>query len=434
MRKRNTYRAVWLNQVHVERLKEAVEGKYVTFAVDEAKEVPLGAVMTGVDEVKGLLKWKQPSETREVIELLGRLGAKRVRMVMEPSGTYGDALRAQAWAAGMEVHRVSSKRVHDLAEVHDGVPSHHDAKSTVIIGNLDLQGRSERWPLRSGKERDAVAAVKMMSWHQEQLQKGKGHLEAELARYWPELLELLELGSATQLALLKEYGSAQAVAADPKGAAKLIRKAGRGRVPEEKLVAILESALRTTGVEATELERLAMVQLCEETDRTRKLEEQARHRVHQLMGDEPMVQQMAKVVGETTAAVLYADMGDPRAFEKPAQYIKSIGLNLKEKSSGKYKGVVHITKRGNSRARQYLYLAVIRMLKECAVIRAWFERKRGRDGGKGKGGKGIVAIMRKLAAALWHVARGASFDPLKLYNVSLLGLEIADTVEAAPEA
>ena len=434
MRKRNTYRAVWLKQVQVEKVKEAVEGKDVTFAVDAAKEVPLGAVMTGVDEVKALMKWKQPSETKEVIELLGRLGAKRVRVVMEPSGTYGDALRAQAWEAGIEVHRVSSKRVHDLAEVHDGVPSHHDAKSTVIIGNLHLQGRSERWPLRSEKERDAVAAVKIMSWHQEQLQKGKGHLEAELARYWPELLELQELGSATQLALLKEYGSAQAVAADPKGAAKLIRKVGRGGVSEEKLVAILDSATQTTGMVPTELERQRMMHLAEETDRSRKLEEQARHTVHELMGDEPMVQQLAKVVGETTAAVLYADVGDPRAFEKPAQYAKSIGLNLKEKSSGKYKGVVHITKRGNSRARQYLYLAVIRMLKECDVIRAWFDRKRARDGGKGKGGKGIVAIMRKLVAGLWHVARGASFDPRKLYNVSLLGLEDADPSGAAPKA
>ena len=147
-----------------------------------------------------------------------------------------------------------------------------------------------------------------------------------------------------------------------------------------------------------------------------------------------MVQQLAKVVGETTAAVLYADVGDPRAFEKPAQYAKSIGLNLKEKRSGKYKGAVHITKRGNSRARQYLYLAVIRMLKECDVIRAWFDRKRARDGGKGKGGKGIVAIMRKLAAALWHVARGASFDPRKLYNISLLDLEGTDTAGAAPKA
>src|SRR5688572_15542651 len=126
MRKRNTYRTVWLNQVQVEKLKEAVGGRSVTFSVDEAKDVPVGAVMTGVDEVHATIKWKQPSETKEVIELLGRLGAKRVQIVMEPSGTYGDALRAQAWAAGIEVYRVSGKRVHDLAEVHDGVPSHHD--------------------------------------------------------------------------------------------------------------------------------------------------------------------------------------------------------------------------------------------------------------------------------------------------------------------
>ena len=102
-------------------------------------------------------------------------------------------------------------------------------------------------------------------------------------------------------------------------------------------------------------------------------------------------------------------------------------------SSGKYTGTMHITKRGSSTARQYLYLAALRMVKDCEVVKAWFERKRGRDGGKGKGGKGIVAVMRKLAAALWHVARGACFDPRKLYNVSLLGLESAAAAGAAQQ-
>jgi transposase len=144
--------------------------------------------------------------------------------------------------------------------------------------------------------------------------------------------------------------------------------------------------------------------------------------VLKILGHEPAVQRMARVVGETTAAVLYALMGDPGGYKHLAQYIKSLGLNLKETSSGKTKGAVHITKRGPSTPRQYLYLAAMRAVKDCAVVRAWFERKQGRDGGKGKGGRALVAIMRKLAAAVWHVARGAEFDVRKLYNVQTLGL------------
>ena len=48
---------------------------------------------------------------------------------MEPSGTYGDALRALFVEAGVWVYRISPKRVHDAAEIYDGVPSLHDAKA-----------------------------------------------------------------------------------------------------------------------------------------------------------------------------------------------------------------------------------------------------------------------------------------------------------------
>jgi transposase len=413
---------VWVKEVKVEKLRETVAGQKVTVAVDNAKEVPVAAVMKKADEVLVTMKWKQPSQTREVVELLGSLGASCVEVAMEPSGTYGDALRAQLWAAGMEVYRVSAKRVHDLAEVHDGVPSKHDAKDAAIIGALHLEGRSERWPLRSETERDAVAAVKLMGLYEGQLQRGKGQLEALVTRHFPELDGLLEVGSATQLGLLRAYGSAQALAAEAEGAGALMRKLGGPRLSPEKIDSVLQAARESTGIEPTALEKVLITELCTEMERARKKEAEARERVHQLLGQEPAVQQMAAAVGETTAAVLYAELGDPRSYEKSAQYVKSLGLNLKEKSSGKSRGPASITKRGSATARQYLYLAALRKVKDCPLIRAWFERKRARDGGKGKGGKGIVAIMRKLAAALWHVARGAAFDPRKLYNVPALAV------------
>lgn len=422
MRKRTTYRAVQIKDVKVEKLKGAVEGQAVTFAVDSAKEVPVGAVMKSADDVILTMKWEQPSEMEEMVNLLGRLGARQVQVAMEATGTYGDALRAHLWGAGIEVYRVSSKRVHDLAEVHDGVPSRHDAKSAAIIGKLHMEGRSERWPIRSALQRDAVAAVKLMGMYEEQLQRGKGQLEALLSRHWPELGKLLKLGSVTQLGLLKTYGSAQAIAANAKAAGALIRKLGRGKHSPEKVAAVLEAAKQSKHVEPTEIERLLIKEHCAEMDRTRRLEALAKARVHKILGHEPAVQRMAQVVGKTTAAVLYALMGDPGAYENLAQYIKSLGLNLKETSSGKTKGAVHITKRGPSTPRQYLYLAAMRAVKGCAVVQAWFKRKQARDGGKGKGGRALVAIMRKLAAALWHVARGAAFDVRKLYNVQALGL------------
>ena len=100
--------------------------------------------------------------------------------------------------------------------------------------------------------------------------------------------------------------------------------------------------------------------------------------------------------------------------------MKGYGLNLKEKSSGKQKGQLSITKRGPGRARQYLWLAVFRWLQKDAVARAWYAEKIKRDGGRRS--RAVIALMRKFAQALFHVARGVPLDSRKLFDVSRLRL------------
>ena len=43
-------------------------------------------------------------------------------------------------------------------------------------------------------------------------------------------------------------------------------------------------------------------------------------------------------------------------------------------------------------------------------------------GDGGKKAKGVIALMRKFAKALFHVARGAVFDSTKLFDISRLQL------------
>jgi hypothetical protein len=63
---------------------------------------------------------------------------------------------------------------------------------------------------------------------------------------------------------------------------------------------------------------------------------------------------------------------------------------------------------------------VLRWLQKDAVAKAWYEQKRKRDGGRRA--RGVTALMRKYAQALFHVARGVAFDSTKLFDVSRLRL------------
>ena len=125
------------------------------------------------------------------------------------------------------------------------------------------------------------------------------------------------------------------------------------------------------------------------------------------------LQCLAGIVGPVTACVLRVSLGDPSKYHSGEAYRKAMGLNLKEHSSGRHKGKMKITKRGSSLARRWLYFAALRLVQKPEV-RGWYEAKKKKD--KGKGGRAVVAVMRKLALAIWHVVvRGTPFDRSRLF-------------------
>ena len=421
--KKRSYRSVNVKKVDVEKLSEVVRGEHVVFGVDVAKERMYGSVMLARgEEVKLNIGWTDPVETRELVDLVVSLPVAKLEVAMEPSGTYGDPLRWLFLERGVEVFRVSPKRSHDAAEVYDGVASWHDVKSAGLIAKLHIHGASEPWPLRPDGERELAAALRIMVMYDKQEHSNLNRLEAQLARHWPELTEDLDLSSATLVELVKEYGAPDAVADDEVGARRLMRRAGGHFLKNDKIEAVLEGAASSTGVPVTDGERSAIQEVAAEIDRCRAKGRAAKTRVTVLAKGQVSTGRMGRVVGMTTSAVLVSGVGDPVRYSSASSFLKGLGLNLKEKSSGKHQGQLKISKRGPGDCRFYLYLAALRLKENDPVVGRWYERKVARDGGKVKN-KAVVAVMRKLAKALWYVARGAEFDSRLLFDVRKLGFE-----------
>jgi hypothetical protein len=134
--------------------------------------------------------------------------------------------------------------------------------------------------------------------------------------------------------------------------------------------------------------------------KARKEIQRAKRALKQLSLDNEAIQRMVQVVGSITACVLWVSVGDPREYHCGEAYRKAMGLNLKERSSGKHQGKLKITKRGPSMARRWLYFSAMRRVQQTPV-RAWYEKKKHKDKDRALGA--IVAVMRKLALALWAV-------------------------------
>jgi transposase len=166
-----------------------------------------------------------------------------------------------------------------------------------------------------------------------------------------------------------------------------------------------------------DLERKALMAIADEAQRALRAYTCAKTALEKV-SLETSAQYMAATVGKATAAVFSAFVGDPANFPSASAYVKAFGMNLKEKSSGKFQGHLKLTKRGPGRARQYLWLAVCRWVRQDQLARAWYEKKVKRDAGKKA--KAIVALMRKLAGALYQIGRGDPFDATKLFDAKRL--------------
>lgn len=420
------YRSVLVKEVVVARVVEQlVEGR-VVFAVDVAKEWMYGALMESGHSVLKTIRWSHPTETPDVVSLLGELRSAGVdvTVAMEPSGTYGDALRWRFQRSGFSVHRVNPKRSHDAAEVYDGVPSWHDAKCAAIIGKLHLDGLSEPWPAKTDGRRRLEALLRELEVWEKQFESNRNRLEGLLARHWPELVNELALDSATLLELLCAFGGPAAVAARPSAAARLMRRVGGAYLLDDKIERVVKSAGSTLGVCALDAEEALLRCIASEARRNQKQAQRARRAVEKQTGEEPCAKHMAPTIGKTTAAVMVATLGNPSDYGSAKAFEKALGLNLREKSSGKQQERgLHITKRGPCVVRMHLYFAVLRLLQGDPVVAAWYARKVKRDGGKAKT-KAVVALMRKLARALWHVSRGQAFDASKLFDTRRLDLKL----------
>jgi transposase len=413
--KSKAYRGTAVNRADAQRVSQGHAGQALSIGLDIGKYhiSAVGRWPDGQFERPWLVA--NPEQVPDLVALLKRLGqAHALTVALEPSGTYGDPVRQALTDAGLAVQRVSSKVSHDYAEVFDGVPSQHDGKDAAVVAELAALGKAAPWPYvaREVWHQELVHWVEWLEAQRQIYTVWLGRLEGLLARHWPELTRLLPASSATVLRLLAYYGGPAAVAADAKAAERL-RHWGKSFLRPEKLQQVLASARTTLGVRLGEFERRHLQEYAQQAWTARREVRRSGLQLRHLACDQAVLQAQGRVVGLITACVLWASLGDPRQYSSGPAYRKAMGLNLVEHSSGIYKGELRISKRGQPRVRRWLYLAVLRLIREEGVS-AWYRAKKRR--GERATKKALVGVMRKLSLALYRVGMsGAAFEPRRLF-------------------
>lgn len=398
------------------KIVSAVGSEAVAVGIDVSKRELVLMLRRRDAHFLGPYRAANPGQIPELIQLLREVGSRGpTQVAMESSGTYGDALRQALSDAAIELQRVEAKRSHDYAEVFDGVPSQHDGKDAAVIAELCAIGKCGRWEYGQAGENESRMrlAVEGLDAQDRIRRLWLGRLEALLARHWPEATNVMRLRSGTLLRALVHYRGPAALAADDKALEKLLRWGGT-LLRKDKAQTLIESAKTTLGVRqnAVDQERLGR---CAKAAREASLEiNRCRGELKELAKGNRVIEAQAKAVGVATACVLWTRLGDPHNYPSAGAYRKAMGLNLTERSSGQYKGLPHLSKRGDPLVRRWMHMAGLRLIGMHSPVGRWYRDKRRRSSGSHL--CAITGVVRRLAMALHRVPVGnQEFDARRLF-------------------
>lgn len=432
VKRRTPYSLVEVKDVVVDKIVGGHAGQRCVVGVDVAKHELVACLYWPDRSFDRPWRVASPDDIGLLLEKLQALAAQApVVVAMESSGTYGDVLRQACTDAGLAVQRVSAKAVKDHAETFDGVPSQHDGKDAAVIAELCWLGKGSSWAWQERPEADQAVRywVRKLDTAQRIKQMYGGKLEALLARHWPEIGNLLARTGATLPGMLARWGDPRQLAGDP-AAAQALADLGGPYLRATKIARVIAAAHRTLGVRMNPWQVRELRETAAALLRKRRVIAGCKRELRRLTAGHAGIQAQKPAVGLMTACVLWMCLGDVKNYGSAGAYRKAMGLNLKERSSGLYKGRLSLSKRGQRLVRKWMYFSALRWMKDPRVQR-WTQRKKQRDGGRGS--KAVVGVMRRLALAGWHVGWGAAFDAGRLFPGVKNAAATPAAAGAAPE-
>lgn len=123
-----------------------------------------------------------------------------------------------------------------------------------------------------------------------------------------------------------------------------------------------------------------------------------------------------KGLGLTTAVTILCETNGFLLFPNIRQVVSYAGLDVEFRESGSYKGKSKISKKGNSRIRQVLFMPSLSASAYNEKLKPLYQRVNQRNPTIKK--KGVVAVMRKLLIlvfVLWK--KNEAFNPKHVWNI-----------------
>ena len=344
---------------------------------------------------------------------------------LEPTGIYGHALIAYLQDAGLHVVYVLGMQVKRSKELEDNSPSKNDIKDARVIASLVKNGYYYKIRNHTKEIIELKEATRFAYQITKKLVRVKCQIKNCLTEYFPEFTIAFKSVEGTygarpnKTALitlhlfpfpnqLNTLTAEQIVSAWR--AAGVIKGIGLKKAEQLK-----QLATNSIGLFASDSVQLKFKCLIKEYDFLMSQEREIWGKIGALVETNADFQAIMKIPNMSLrlGAYLLSEIGDIRDFSHPQQLVRLAGLNLKECSSGKNRGVSEITKRGRPMLRRVLYFIILEQLKRAAPgwhqLHKYYTCRKDRPLKKMQS---IIVLCCKFLRVVWAMLNnGTPFDP-----------------------
>jgi len=357
-----------------------------------------------------LLDWVRQNQSKH--------GLTSMIIGLEPTGHYWFNLTEWLLKQQIPVVLVNPVTTHRNKENRDNSPSKSDPKDALVIADLVSRGYYTDYVPQA----EAFERLKTQMNNREFWVTMSVRLSNRIVRwidlYFPEFRQVFkDWTSVRSIAALKAFplpSDLQGLTAEDvvqKWYEQGMRRAG-GATGKAVAVKLLYAASRSIGnTHAPEEARRDLARLIDDYERLQQQLAEMQEEVEALLEDIPLTHQLRSIrgLGTITIAALLACAGDLRLYAHGQQLLRRAGLNLAERLSGKYKGQIKLSKRGDGMLRKYLYWGAISLIAQNPEFGRLHKRNQRR------GMKKIASLFKcigKLARIIiGMVQRGESYRP-----------------------
>jgi len=343
---------------------------------------------------------------QKLIDSISNYDSSQIYCAMEATGTYWLSLFSALTDKGFNVSVFNPYQIKSFRGVYTNRKQKNDVIDSILIANFLSFNGTEQTSLPN----DDLLALKNLTRYRRNLvdniSKAKTQVIGILDKVFPEYSDLFSdiFGAASKQILLNCPTPIEVINFNTRKLANLLKKASRGYHSTNKVHEVKSLAKNSFGIKFTgdacsfEIKQLVN-QIIFLENQIHDLEVKIKDIYSKL--DNHL--QSIPGIGEVTAPIILAEIGDINNFSSPSKLTAFAGIDPSENQSGNKKSSNEKTsKRGSPYLRHALYTAAMVAANNDPVMHDYYVKKRA----EGKHHYvALTGIERKLLGIIYHVLK-----------------------------